>query len=261
NDHVCVAVRNDWKMVVTALWVEHNDDIGMPIDVALGSLVKSQNPATFPDRSGPFGNDPSKLQNKDVRAHIGIPSSPSMQNKPIVAIRPTTSGSSGEQPDDEEVEGEINKTKNMTLVDAKRVRRMLSNRESDRCSRRRKQTHLTELGTQVSQLRSENSSLLKRFIDVSPKYNNVAIDNRVLKVDVETLRVKDSVKTASTEISSEVIIETFHNDDEALAASDDKVVVLVNSPRKVNGKYMAEEQSIYIDGRSISYNVLLITHW
>ncbi|KAG4906490.1 hypothetical protein JHK82_055133 [Glycine max] len=36
-------------MVVTALWVEHNDDIGMPIDVALGSLVKSQNPATFPD--------------------------------------------------------------------------------------------------------------------------------------------------------------------------------------------------------------------
>ena len=35
NDHVCVAVRNDWKMVVTALWVEHNDDIGMPIDVAL----------------------------------------------------------------------------------------------------------------------------------------------------------------------------------------------------------------------------------
>ncbi|KAG4906491.1 hypothetical protein JHK82_055134 [Glycine max] len=106
-----------------------------------------------------------------------------MQNKPIVAIRPTTSGSSGEQPDDEEVEGEINKTKNMTPVDAKRVRRMLSNRESDRCSRRRKQTHLTELGTQ------------------------------------------DSVKTASTEISSEVIIETFHNDDEALAASNDKVVL------------------------------------
>ena len=38
NDHVCVAVRNDWKMVVTALWVVHNDDIGMPIDVALVSL-------------------------------------------------------------------------------------------------------------------------------------------------------------------------------------------------------------------------------
>ncbi|KAG5044385.1 hypothetical protein JHK87_008300 [Glycine soja] len=171
-----------------------------------GSLVKSQNPDSGPQTSnfsevgshatlkgsGPFGNDdPSKLQNKDIKAQIGIPSSPSMQNKSaVVAMRPTISGSSGEQSDDEEAEGEINMTGNMTPVDAKRVRRMLSNRESARRSRRRKQAHLTELETQVSQLRSENSSLLKRFTDVSQKYSNAAVDNRVLKADVETLRAK-----------------------------------------------------------------------
>lgn len=67
---------------------------------------------------------------------------------------------------------------------------MISNRESARRSRRRKQAHLTELETQVSQLRVENSSLLKRLSDISQKYNEAAVDNRVLKADVETLRAK-----------------------------------------------------------------------
>ncbi|KAL6989791.1 Light-inducible protein cprf2 [Sarracenia purpurea var. burkii] len=67
---------------------------------------------------------------------------------------------------------------------------MISNRESARRSRRRKQAHLTELETQVAQLRVENSSLLKRLTDISQKYNEAAVDNRVLKADVETLRAK-----------------------------------------------------------------------
>lgn len=47
-----------------------------------------------------------------------------MQKKPAVAIRSTTStGSSKEQSDDEEAEGEINMTENMNPADAKRVRR------------------------------------------------------------------------------------------------------------------------------------------
>ncbi|CAI8582935.1 unnamed protein product [Vicia faba] len=44
--------------------------------------------------------------------------------------------------------------------------------------------------TQVSQLRGENSSLVKRLTDVSQKYIDSAIDNRMLKADVETLRAK-----------------------------------------------------------------------
>ncbi|KAL2345790.1 hypothetical protein Fmac_007075 [Flemingia macrophylla] len=163
-----------------------------------GSLVKSQNPDSISEvgsqatlkGSGPFGSDPSKLQNIDVKAPIGVPSSPSMQQKPAVAMRPTISGSSRELSDDEEAEGEINMSENMNPADAKRVRRMLSNRESARRSRRRKQAHLTELETQVSQLRGENSTLLKRLTDVSQKYSDAAVDNRVLKADVETLRAK-----------------------------------------------------------------------
>ncbi|XXG75030.1 hypothetical protein AAC387_Pa07g3621 [Persea americana] len=58
------------------------------------------------------------------------------------------------------------------------------------CERRRKQAHLSELEQQVAQLRFENSSLLKQLTDVSQKYNEAALDNRVLKAEVETLRAK-----------------------------------------------------------------------
>ena len=54
-------------------------------------------------------------------------------------------------------------------------------------------SHLTSfefLNTQVSQLRVENSSLLKRLTDINQKYNEAAVDNRILKADVETLRAK-----------------------------------------------------------------------
>ncbi|XP_010274217.1 PREDICTED: light-inducible protein CPRF2 isoform X2 [Nelumbo nucifera] len=120
----------------------------------------------------------------------GISVSPAMQKKSSAQTMPTTSGSSREQSDDDEIEGETEITENMDPADVKRVRRMLSNRESARRSRRRKQAHMNELETQVSQLRVENSSLLKRLTDISQKYNEAAVDNRVLKADVETLRAK-----------------------------------------------------------------------
>ncbi|KDP23661.1 hypothetical protein JCGZ_23494 [Jatropha curcas] len=133
------------------------------------------------------GNDLSRPQDTDANGLVGIHSS--TQKKSGVPMKSTTSGSSREQSEDDENEGETEM--NMKdPADAKRVRRMLSNRESARRSRRRKQAHLTELETQVAQLRVENSSLLKRLSDISNKYNDASVDNRVLKADVETLRAK-----------------------------------------------------------------------
>ncbi|KAK1295963.1 Light-inducible protein CPRF2 [Acorus calamus] len=154
------------------------DDHRSPASEAsqLGSQSSVKGLSNIPDKSGSGPN--------------GIPSLPVMQKNPGVQIKPTTSGSSREQSDDDELDGDVEITENMDPADAKRVRRMLSNRESARRSRRRKQAHLSELEAQVAQLRVENSSLLTRLTDINQKYSDASVDNRVLKADVETLRAK-----------------------------------------------------------------------
>jgi len=74
--------------------------------------------------------------------------------------------------------------------DVKRMRRMVSNRESARRSRKRKQAHLVDLETQVDQLRGENASLFKQLTDANQQFTTAVTDNRILKSDVEALRVK-----------------------------------------------------------------------
>lgn len=54
---------------------------------------------------------------------LGTPSLTDMQGKAGAQFRPTTSGSSREQSDDDEVEGETETTENMDPSNAKRVRR------------------------------------------------------------------------------------------------------------------------------------------
>ncbi|KAK3418381.1 hypothetical protein EUGRSUZ_H04338 [Eucalyptus grandis] len=163
-----------------------NQDSGTPADnsqASKASLVGSQAP------SKGVGPELSKSQDEDAGGLVGIPSLPAMPKKSGIPVRSTTSGSSRDLSDDDEI-GETATTDHLGPLDAKRVRRMLSNRESARRSRRRKQAHLSELETQVAQLRVENSTLLKRLSDISQKYNVAAVDNRVLKADVETLRAK-----------------------------------------------------------------------
>ncbi|KAL5208564.1 hypothetical protein ABZP36_032999 [Zizania latifolia] len=75
-------------------------------------------------------------------------------------------------------------------LDVKRMRRMVSNRESARRSRKRKQAHLADLETQVDQLRGENASIFKQLSDANQQFTTAVTDNRILKSDVEALRVK-----------------------------------------------------------------------
>ncbi|XP_034684516.1 basic leucine zipper 9 [Vitis riparia] len=105
--------------------------------------------------------------------------------------RGATSGSSRELSDDEEIDTESGPCEESTDPNnLKRMRRMVSNRESARRSRKRKQAHLADLELQVEQLRGENASLYKQLTDASQQFGDANTNNRVLKSDVEALRAK-----------------------------------------------------------------------
>ncbi|XP_008786079.2 bZIP transcription factor RISBZ2-like isoform X2 [Phoenix dactylifera] len=145
-----------------------------------GSGVNSPDPSSVVDSKlqsldasqlgsqGPALGNGSKVQQKAGSGPSGGPAPPVMQNLGVQG-RPATSGSSRELSDDEELEGEAETTENMEPADAKRARRMLSNRESARRSRRRKQAHLSELETQVKMA----EETVKRVTGVSTIYPNI----------------------------------------------------------------------------------------
>ncbi|GMQ02611.1 hypothetical protein CsSME_00048753 [Camellia sinensis var. sinensis] len=121
-------------------------------------------------------------------------SSPDSATKPKGIDNQTTgatSGSSREQSDDDDIETEAGQCEQSTdPLNLKRAKRMVSNRESARRSRRRKQEHLADLEKQVEQLQGENSNLFKQFTGASQQFKDANTNNRVLKSDVEALRAK-----------------------------------------------------------------------
>ncbi|VVB04043.1 unnamed protein product [Arabis nemorensis] len=74
------------------------------------------------------------------------------------------------------------------ILDERKQRRMLSNRESARRSRMRKQRHLDELWSQVIRLRNENNCLIDKLNRVSETQVSVLKENSKLKEEASNLR-------------------------------------------------------------------------
>ncbi|XAR55964.1 hypothetical protein NMG60_11036228 [Bertholletia excelsa] len=74
-----------------------------------------------------------------------------------------------------------------SIIDERKQRRMLSNRESARRSRMRKQKHLDELWSLVVRLRDENYNLMDRLNHVSESYDRVLLENTRLKEEASDL--------------------------------------------------------------------------
>ncbi|XP_021287090.1 bZIP transcription factor 44-like [Herrania umbratica] len=73
------------------------------------------------------------------------------------------------------------------LMDERKRKRMISNRESARRSRMRKQKHLDDLMAQVTQLRKENHQIITRINITTQHYLNVEAENSVLKAQANEL--------------------------------------------------------------------------
>ncbi|KAH7532815.1 basic leucine zipper 43 [Ziziphus jujuba] len=75
-----------------------------------------------------------------------------------------------------------------SLINERKQRRMISNRESARRSRMRKQKHLDELWSQVVWLRNENHQLIDKLNHVSECHDRVLQENAQLKEEASELR-------------------------------------------------------------------------
>ncbi|KAG2656362.1 hypothetical protein PVAP13_1KG077100 [Panicum virgatum] len=127
-----------------------------------------------------------------IESQSSICASPTSATNLYLKESQTLGGTSGSDSDSEsqlDIEGGPCE-QSTNPQDVKRMRRMVSNRESARRSRKRKQAHLADLETQVDQLRGENASLFKQLTDANQQFTTAVTDNRILKSDVEALRVK-----------------------------------------------------------------------
>ncbi|KAI3804591.1 hypothetical protein L1987_26255 [Smallanthus sonchifolius] len=96
-----------------------------------------------------------------------------------------------EQSDDDDTEIEAGQCEQSNdQMDVKRHKRMASNRESAKRSRKKKQAHLTDLDQQVKLLRVEYSDLSKQLTNANHQFKDASTNNVVLKAHVEALRAK-----------------------------------------------------------------------
>ncbi|GAB2286384.1 hypothetical protein Dimus_020800 [Dionaea muscipula] len=142
-----------------------------------------------------------------------------------------TSGSSQEQSDEEDLEIEAGPSEQSTdPPDIRHIRRKVSNRDSARRSRKRKQAHLADLELQVEKLGGEKVSRSKQLIEAIQQFRDAATNNRVLKSDVEALRAKvklaeDMVTRSSLSFSLNHLLQTQLISPQQLLNSQDFTLV------------------------------------
>lgn len=100
----------------------------------------------------------------------------------IPDLAPNSSCISNNSTSDEAEEHQV------SIIDERKQRRMISNRESARRSRMRKQRHLDELWSQLLRLRTENHNLIDRLNHVLESHDKVVQENVRLKEEASDLR-------------------------------------------------------------------------
>ncbi|XP_057516513.1 bZIP transcription factor RISBZ4 isoform X2 [Amaranthus tricolor] len=132
-------------------------------------------------------------------------------------------------------------------LQVKRLRRMVSNRESARRSRKRRQAQQQELEMQVDQLNVENSSLFKQLNEAAQQLREATTNNRVLKSDVEAMRAK--VKLLEDRVTrgtlNHILQTTLSSPSPQLAASAQNLSRMVNA---IAPTMMVQGQETSFDG-------------
>ncbi|KAF5727786.1 hypothetical protein HS088_TW22G01483 [Tripterygium wilfordii] len=123
-----------------------------------------------------------------------------------------------------------------SVVDERKRRRMISNRESARRSRMRKQKHLDELWSQVLKLRTDNHNLIEKLNHVSECFDKVVQENKELKEEASDIREmlaelqigSPSNYTAALRVLEEVPCNTAHVRAESSSSIQSNITSSIN---------------------------------
>ncbi|KAK6157743.1 hypothetical protein DH2020_011991 [Rehmannia glutinosa] len=139
----------------------------IPSDIQEMNYFASENPQIFPANFGM------------IQSNLFLTNLPNYNNLiPEFVPNTTYSNSTSDEAEDH----------HFSVIDERKQRRMISNRESARRSRMRKQRHLDELWSQVVRLRTENHNLIDKLNHVSESHDRVVQENAKLKEEASDLR-------------------------------------------------------------------------
>ncbi|KAK4425944.1 bZIP transcription factor 53 [Sesamum alatum] len=74
------------------------------------------------------------------------------------------------------------------IIDEKKRKRMISNRESARRSRMKKEQHIKDLNDQVTYFRTRSSEMAQKIDETERRYMAVESENRILRMQAEELK-------------------------------------------------------------------------
>ncbi|RDY01331.1 bZIP transcription factor 44, partial [Mucuna pruriens] len=98
------------------------------------------------------------------------------------------------------------------VMDQRKRKRMISNRESARRSRMRKQKHLDDLVSQVAQLRKDNQQILTSVNITTQQYLSVEAENSVLRAQVGELSHRlESLNEIIEVLNATTFLEPLNN--------------------------------------------------
>ncbi|XP_074326523.1 bZIP transcription factor 53-like [Apium graveolens] len=104
----------------------------------------------------------------------------------------------------------VQKRTSFDETDEKRKKRMISNRESARRSRMKKENHVRELIAEISRLQNENKAMMSKINEVMDMFVGVTTENNVLRAQISELTNKlYSLTSALSLVENEALVEPW----------------------------------------------------
>ncbi|KAJ7943264.1 basic leucine zipper 43-like [Quillaja saponaria] len=151
----------------------------LPGELTRLQYLAPENPILIPNNFGMLQSDIPNLHFSSFLCYSPNSHFPSSEGHEFVQQSTCLSNNSTSDEADEHL---------LSIIDERKQRRMISNRESARRSRMRKQKHLDELCSQVVRLRTDNHNLLDKLNRVSESHDQVLQENERLKEEASDLR-------------------------------------------------------------------------